>query len=255
MPEHSSWLMLLLAQFRDNLAHNADALGAALLSKREPTWESFEPIAAAVFVALLLIVLGALTRARLAQSDGALVPDEKLTLRTFMETFLGYFYDLAKSVMGPERAKRYFPFIGTAALFVFTSNVFALVPGWPVATSNLNITFGSAVVVFIAFNFYGLKVQGWDYIKHLAGPSLALAILVFPIEVISLIVRPITLSVRLMLNMAADHLIVTIFLGALPLVLPLPVMLLECLVIVIQTLVFTLLTCIYIGLATEDEAH
>jgi len=58
-----------------------------------------------------------------------------------------------------------------------------------------------------------------------------------------------------MLNMAVDHLLLTIFLGFLPLLLPLPVMLLGCLVVVVQTLVFTLLTTIYIGLATEHEAH
>jgi F-type H+-transporting ATPase subunit a len=172
-----------------------------------------------------------------------------------METFLGYFYDLAKSVMDADRAKKYFPIIGASALFVFFSNVMALIPGLPVATSNLNITFGSALVVFIAFNVYGLKSQGWGYVKHLAGPAWYLAPLVFIIEVISLCVRPITLAVRLMLNMAVDHLILTIFLALVALLVPLPVMILGCLIILIQTLVFALLACIYIGLATEHEAH
>jgi F-type H+-transporting ATPase subunit a len=105
------------------------------------------------------------------------------------------------------------------------------------------------------FNFYGLKEGGWAYVKHLAGPAWYLAWLVFPIEVISLCVRPITLAVRLMLNMAVDHLILGIFLALVAALVPLPVMILGCLIILIQTLVFTLLTCIYIGLATEHEAH
>ena len=64
------------------------------------------------------------------------------------------------------------------------------------------------------------------YIKHLAGPVWYLAPLIFPVEVISLCVRPVTLSVRLMLNMAVDHLILGIFLGFLAVLVPLPVMLL-----------------------------
>jgi F-type H+-transporting ATPase subunit a len=68
-------------------------------------------------------------------------------------------------------------------------------------------------------------------------------------------VRPITLAVRLMLNMAVDHLILGIFLALVSVLIPLPVMLLGCIVIIVQTLVFTLLTCIYIGLATEHEEH
>jgi len=202
-----------------------------------------------------LIAIGLKVRARLSNAEAAVVPEEKLTLQTFVEAFLGYFYDLAKSVMGPERAKEHFPIVATAALFVFFSNVMALVPGFPVATSGLNITFGSALVVFLVFNFYGLKSHGFAYIKHLAGPAWYLAPLVFPIELFSLFVRPITLAVRLMLNMAVDHLILGVFLSLCALLIPIPVMVLGTLIVLIQTVVFALLTCIYIGLATEHEAH
>jgi len=158
-------------------------------------------------------------------------------------------------MMGAERAKKYFPVIGASAIFVFFSNIMALLPGMPVATSNLNITLGCALVVFVLFNFYGLKANGWNYIKHLAGPAWYLAWLVLPIELISLCVRPITLSVRLMLNMSVDHLILGIFVSLLALVIPVPLMVLGCLIVLIQTLVFTLLTTIYISLATEHDHH
>ena len=255
MPEHASWFTLLLAHVRDTLSHNAAVLGHTVLTGEAPTWMSFEPLIVSLFVAVILIVLGAITRTSLADADKAVIPEERLTIRTFMEAFLGYFYDLAKSVMDADRAKKYFPLIGTAALFVFFANLMALLPGAPVATSNLNITMGCAAVVFILFNVYGLKEQGWGYVKHLAGPAWYLIPLVFPIEVISLCVRPITLAVRLMLNMAVDHLILGIFLALVGLLVPLPVMILGVLIILIQTLVFTLLTCIYLGLATEHEAH
>jgi F-type H+-transporting ATPase subunit a len=255
MPEHTSFLTYLLAYFKGTLEHNASAVGQTLIGKHDPSWQSFEPLAAALIVAVLLLVIGASVRTKLADPEKGVIPDDRLTLRTFMEAFLGYFYDLAKSVMGPVRAKKYFPVIGAGACFVFLSNVMALIPGFPVATSNLNITLGAALVVFILFNIYGLIENGSAYLKHLAGPIWWIAWLIFPIELISLMVRPVTLAVRLMLNMAVDHLLLGIFMGLVAVLVPLPVMALGILVVAIQTLVFALLTTIYIGLATEHEEH
>jgi F-type H+-transporting ATPase subunit a len=255
VPEHTSFLTLLLAHARETLAHNAGFLGDSFVNGTPPTWQSTEPIIAALCVAVMLIVVGLLGRARLRRLDDAVVPEARLSLATFIELFLGYFYDLAKGIMGPERAKKYFPVIGTSACFVFGSNVLALVPGAPVPTTHLGVTLGCALVVFILFNIYGLKENGWAYIKHLAGPAWYLAPLMFVIETISLLVRPLTLAIRLMLNMAVDHLIVGIFAGLVAVLVPLPFMLLGCLVLIVQTLVFTMLTCVYIGLATEHEAH
>ncbi len=255
MPEHASWLTLLLAYAKDTLSHNAGAIGDSIVAKHPATWQSFEPIVASLLVALLVVLVALAVKARLADPNEAVVPDDGLTLRTFMEAFLGYFYDLAKSVMDAERAKKYFPIIGTSATFVFFSNIMALIPGLPVATSSLNITLGCALVVFIYFNMVGIQTNGMGYIKHLMGPKWWLAPLILPIEVISLCVRPITLAVRLMLNMAVDHLILGIFLALVAVLVPLPVMALGIVVVIVQTLVFTLLTSIYIGLATEHEEH
>ncbi len=256
MPEHTSFLTYLLAHVRDTLSHNVDLLGKSIVFKKPTSWHGFEPIVTALFVAVLLVGLGVYTRTRMRQVEQAAVPEDKLTLRTFMELFVGYFYDMAHGIMGPERAKKYFGVIGTGACFVFFANMLALVPGMPVATSNLSITLGCALVVFILFNFYGIRAVGIvNYLKHLFGPVWWLAWLLFPIEVISLCVRPVTLAVRLMVNMTADHLLVGAFLGLFPLLLPLPVMMLGVLVVCVQTLVFTMLTCVYISLATEHEEH
>jgi F-type H+-transporting ATPase subunit a len=255
MPDHTSWLTLALQGFSDTLEHNAHVIGESFVGKKHPSWMSFEPIAMSLLIALAVIIASLSVRAKLSKVDEAVVPDDQLTLRTFMEVFLGYFYDLAKGIMGPDRAKKYFPLIGASAIFIFCANLMSLIPGAPVATSTLSITLGSALVVFILFNLYGISTNGMAYIKHMAGPVWYLYWLVFPIELISLFVRPITLALRLMLNMAVDHLLLSIFLGFLPLLLPLPVMVLGCLVVLIQTLVFTMLTAIYIGLATEPHAH
>ncbi len=255
MPEHTSFLTLLLAHAKETLAHNAGYLGDSFVNGQPPTWHSAEPIVSALIVACILVFIGFRARARLSRLDERVVPEARLSLATFVELFLGYFYDLAKTIMGPERAKKYFPVIGTSACFVFLSNALAMVPGSPVPTTSLGVTLGCALVVFILFNIYGLKENGLNYIKHLAGPAWYLAPLMFVIEFISLLVRPLTLALRLMLNMAVDHLIVGIFAGLVAVLVPLPFMALGCLVLVVQTLVFTMLTCVYIGLATEHEAH
>ncbi len=256
MPEHASWLTLILAYMKDTLSHNASVIGQSFIAKREPTWESFEPIITSFIVVLLILGIAVSVRSKLEDTDESVIPDDKLTLRTFMEVFLGYFYDIAKSVMDADRAKKYFPLIGTSAVFVFFANALGIIPGLPVATSSLNITVGCALVVFILFNIYGIATQGiGNYLKHLAGPVIWLAPLIFVIELISLCVRPVTLALRLVLNMAVDHLIIAIFLGLIGVLLPVPAMGLGVLVVLVQTLVFSLLTAIYIGMATEHEEH
>jgi F-type H+-transporting ATPase subunit a len=254
MPDHANWLTLVLAHMKDALGRNAHHLGETFIGHEAPTWQSWEPLAAAILTVSFVLLFSVSVRGKIS-GEGGLIPEDKLTMRTFAEIFLEYFYDTAKSVMDPVRAKKYFPIIATSALFVFFSNVMALLPGMPVATSSLNITLACALVVFIIFNLYGIKEHGLDYFKHMAGPLWFLAPLIFPVELISLCVRPITLAVRLMVNMAVDHLILSIFLAMVAVLIPLPVMLLGCIVIVVQTLVFAYLTCIYIDLATAHEAH
>ena len=117
MPEHSSWLTLILSHFRETLEHNASILGDTVIGGHSPTWQSFEALAASLFVLVVILLIATRVNSRLNQTDEAIIPEDKLTLRTFMEAFLAYFYDLAKSVMDAERAKKYFPLIGTAAMF------------------------------------------------------------------------------------------------------------------------------------------
>ncbi len=189
-----------------------------------------------------------------------MVPESELTLRTFFEVWIGYWYGLMKDMMGPKRAKRYFPLVGSLSVFVIFGNVLGLIPGFTPPTSNWNITMGCALVVFVMFNYYGFKEGGLGYAKHLFGPWLGwpfvpVNILLFVVETFSLCMRPMTLSIRLMLNMSVDHLLVTIALGMVTLFLPVPVLVLSTLVCIVQVLVFCILTSIYITLATEHEDH
>lgn len=258
MPEHTTFFSYLIAMF-PALGENMHAFGKSL-SGVPVGAHAAEPLVASLFIMILLVGLALGVGAQLKNHEVAVIPEAKLTFRTFFEIFIGFWYDTMKDMMGPKRAKRYFPLVGSLACFILFSNALGLVPGFAPPTSSWNITMGCALVVFVMFNYYGLKENGFAYVKHLAGPWLGwpgipVNILLFGIELISTCLRPITLSVRLMLNMAVDHLLVTLMLGMVALFLPIPVMILGTLVVVVQVMVFCLLTSIYISLATEHEDH
>ncbi|MCC6645403.1 MAG: F0F1 ATP synthase subunit A [Polyangiaceae bacterium] len=260
MPEHTSFITYLLHLF-PALGQNAHAFGSMLVSRHPVEAHHLEPSFTAALVALFVLGLAAFVRGQLRDPKQSAIPEETLTVRTFVEIFVGYFYDVAKDVMGPKKAKRYFPIVGACALFIFFSNILGLIPGMAPPTSSLSVTLGCALLVFLLFNYYGLKENGFGYVKHLFGPWLGplgipLNLGIFVIEVFSTCVRPISLAVRLMINMAVDHIVGSVFLGLFALLVPIPALVLGLLVVCVQTLVFCLLTAVYIGLATEhEESH
>jgi len=258
MPEHTSFFSYLIAMF-PALGHNLSAFGSSLFGQPVSA-HGLEPLVASLFVMLVVVGLALGVRGQLVDHEKSVVPDANLTLRTFLEVFVGFWYGTMRDMMGPRRAKRYFPLVGSLACFIFFANALGLIPGFVPPTSNWNITMGCAAVVFVMFNYYGLKENGLGYLKHLFGPyigwwGIPINLLLFVIETVSTLIRPLTLSIRLMLNMAVDHLLVTLTLGMVALFLPVPVMLLGALVVVVQVMVFCLLTSIYISLATEHEEH
>jgi F-type H+-transporting ATPase subunit a len=258
MPEHTSFFSYLIAAF-PALGHNMSAFGSSLFG-HPVTAHGLEPLVSSAFVVLLLVAMALGVRGQLVDHEKAAIPDATLTLRTFIEVFVGYWYGTMKDMMGPKRAKRYLPLVGSLACFILASNALGLIPGFIPPTSNWNVTMGCALVVFVMFNYYGFKENGLGYAKHLFGPyigwwGIPINLLLFVIEVVSLLIRPLTLSIRLMLNMAVDHLLVTLMLGMVALFLPVPVLILGTLVVVVQVMVFCLLTSIYVGLATDHEEH
>jgi F-type H+-transporting ATPase subunit a len=258
MPEHTSFFSYLIAQF-PALDHNLSIFGKSLFGQ-PVTAHGLEPLVASVFVMTLLLGLALGIRGQLVDYDKSVIPDARLTLRTFFEVFVGFWYGTMKDMMGPKRAKRYFPLVGSLACFILFANALGLVPGFAPPTSNWNVTMGCALVVFVSFNYYGFKENGLGYLKHLFGPyigwwGIPINLLLFVIEIVSTLIRPLTLSIRLMLNMAVDHLLVALTLGMIAFFLPVPVLVLSTLVVVVQVMVFCLLTSIYIALATEHDEH
>ncbi len=191
----------------------------------------------------------------LKTADKGIVPPRTMNLRNFFEYTAESVYGMVEGAMGEKNAARFFPLIGALWLFILFNNMFALIPGFSAPTDSLKTNVGLALFVFLLTHYYGVKEHGLAYFKHFLGPSPALIPLMLPIELISHIARPMSLAVRLMGNMMADHKVVMSFFALVPILVPLPFLILGLLVCLIQALVFCTLTMVYIGMAIEHEEH
>ncbi len=179
--------------------------------------------------------------------------------QNFMETVVDAILNLCEENIGHHWAKHFFPMIGTIALFIVVCNFMGLIPGFYSPTSNINTNAAMAIPVFLATHIYGIRVHGFSYINHFLGPirsifALPLMILMFVIEFIGHLVRPVTLTVRLFGNMVAKHYLLVVLGLISPWFFPTLILLLGTLVSIIQAFVFTLLATLYLAGAVE-EAH
>jgi F-type H+-transporting ATPase subunit a len=271
MGEHTTWFDLIpgLAGLQHYLAH---FLGRTTATDQFPTHFTLAHVWGALVVMSFLVYAGlrfraaVMTRGHRDVSEGALVPPSRFSSRIFVELFLDAVMGLMEGVMGPKNARRFLPLIGSLALFIFCSNLLALIPGFLPPTSMLKTNVALALCVFIMTHTYGIKEHGLKYFKHFAGPHIPapwyakpltwlLAALMVVIELISHFARPVSLSLRLMGNMAADHKVVFAFFVLIPVLVPVPFLVLGCLVVIVQTLVFSLLSMVYISMAVAHEEH
>ncbi len=261
MPEHTSWFSYLMTL--PGLHNLERALTGKIVTypsvidpetgRSVPMPLTLEYTSLAIFVILVILLFVAITRARIARTEAAIVPEGKLTIASFMENFVELFYGMLKDSLGPKDARFFLPIIGTCAVFIFFSNALGVIPGFAPPTSNFNVTFGCGLMIFLSTHYYGLKRNGIGYLKHFLGPVIWLAPLMLVIELISHMVRPVTLGIRLAVNMFVDHLVVGMFTMLVAVILPVPIMLMGILVVVVQTYVFCLLSTVYIAMAIEHH--
>jgi F-type H+-transporting ATPase subunit a len=203
---------------------------------------------AVVYTWLVMIALVLLSMA--ATKGLSAIPGK---LQNFMEVIVGGIENMLVETMG-EHGKPFFPLIATLALFILVSNLIGLIPGFFPPTANINTTAACAVVVFVTTHVVGVKHHGAGYIKHFLGPIAWLAPMMFFIEVIGHLSRVISLTLRLFGNMNGHELVLIIFFGLAPFLVPLPMMLMGVLVSFIQAFVFMLLAMIYIQ-GSLEHAH
>ena len=175
--------------------------------------------------------------------------------QNFWEVLIGGLQDFVTENMGLERALMLFPFLATFFLYIVVANMIGLIPGFMSPTSNLNITLGMTIMVWVTHHILGIRYHGVGYIKHFMGPVPLLVPFMLIIEIISNFARLLSLSMRLFGNiMAKETLLSVLFMLAGAYFAPLPILCLGVLVSLIQALVFTLLSILYCAQAME-HAH
>ena len=241
--------------------HNLQGLlGTTYIAKEPVAKIAHVFMAALVFVLLIGMALAANRRMKGDGLEEAIAPPPRFTVLTFFEIIFGAAYATMSDMMGEANARRYFPLIGGLAFFILLSNLLGSIPGFLPPTDNWNTTLALGLVVFLTYNFFGFREHGLSYLNHFFGPirkwyALPLMLFMFLIEMIGHVVRPMSLSIRLMGNIFGDHTVLAIFLGFHLLLVPIPVQVLGLLVAVVQTFVFCLLSVAYISMAVAEEDH
>jgi F-type H+-transporting ATPase subunit a len=226
---------------------------------KNPVFNTVHHIIAAILVFFTLIIISIISNRKIRNIEDSLIPSKNANLTVLLEVGIETLFNAMKDIIGNDY-KRHVPLVSTLALFILFSNLLGLIPGFIPPTDNLNTTFACGIIVFFYFNYHGFRVNGFSHITHLANPigewwGWFLAPLLFPVEFFGLLIRPISLSVRLAGNMIGDHKLLLAFAGVMPILVPLPFFLLGLMISIIQTVVFCLLTCVYISLHTQEEAH
>ena len=190
----------------------------------------------------------------LSTGGRALVPGR---MQSVAELFYEIIANMVRENVGTE-GRRYFPFIFSLFLFVLFGNTLGVIPSSFTFTSHIVVTFFMAIVIFLAVTVIGFSRHGLGYLRMFFphGAPLWTAVILVPIELISYLSRPISLSMRLFANMMAGHILLKVFAGfvlmmgvagVVPLAALIGITALELLVAVLQAYIFTILTCVYLN--------
>lgn len=174
-------------------------------------------------------------------------------LQNFFEIVIGGLEEFTVNTIG-EKGRKVFPLLCGIFLFIITQNLLGLVPGCDAPTANINTNAAMALFVFCYYNFVGLRRWGPGYIKHFMGPMLPLAPLMLPIEIVSHISRPLSLTLRLFGNIRGEEIVLLLFFFMAPIFATLPTYFLFFIAKSLQAFIFFMLTMIYLQGAME-HAH
>jgi len=199
-----------------------------------------------IVVALVIVLLFAFLRPRLSM-------DRPGKLQHALEVIYDFVRGESEDAVGHGGSK-YLPFFGTLFLFILTSNLIGIIPGFESPTIEPSVPAGCAIAVFCYYNLMGFREQGiGKYLAHFAGPMPYLAPLMVPIELISHMARPLSLTVRLYANMYAGEQVTLVFLSLTYFAVPALFMGLHVFVSLLQAYIFMLLTMMYVSGAVSHE--
>ena len=210
------------------------------------------PVFHAVIMALILVGVVLVFRRQLKKMSGEVVPNDQVSVLNLLDALISGVVGIEKELFGHEW-KKYLPIPLAIFVIILFGNLLGLIPYLEPTNSNVNNTVAMAICVFCLTHYYGVKVHGAGYLKQFLGPVWWLSPVMLPLEIISHVARVLSLSIRLFGNLFADHMVVTIFLGLAPFIIPSAFMGLGLLVCLIQAFIFSMLSAVYFYLAISHE--
>ncbi len=228
-------------------------LVALHIHPKHPAAPITNSVAMEILVVLLLTILFIAVRLRLSvERPGA--------LQHTMEGINGFIEGLAHEIIG-HHYQKFVPYLTVLGLFILSCNLIGLVPGLESPTAVPIVPLGCALLTWFYYHFAGLRENGVGYVKHFIGPQegmplivrILLPVLIFPIEIFSHLARVLSLTVRLFANMFAGEMVTLVFFSLVPLGLPIVFEGMHVGVAFIQTYIFVLLACVYLGEAVAHE--
>src|SRR5215467_3851419 len=232
--------------FNDHLAGLGNSVLQLIGMQAEARpWTNF--ITMQLLVAAIIIVLFAVLRPRLSM-------DRPGKLQHVFELAYNFFNEQTDEQVG-HHGHHYLAFFGTLFIFILFANLIGIIPGFESPTmSSPAVPAGLALAVFLYYNIMGIKAVGiGKYLAHFAGPMPALSPLMIPIEIVSHLARPLSLTIRLWANMFAGEQVTLVFLKLTFVLLPAVFMGLHVFVSFLQAYIFMLLSMMYVAGATADE--
>lgn len=209
-------------------------------------------VATAALASGVLVIFALVGRMALGTGDQAVVPAGRFSLKGLFEVITEFIIGMIDMVIG-EHGRKYTPFFAAIFFYIWVNNLIGLLPGMTPATDNMNTTLALGLFTFAVYNTLGVKENGIAYLKHFLGPVWWLAWLIVLIEILSHLLRPLTLGLRLRGNISADHTVLSIFLDLTPWVVPMLFYVMGIFVASMQAFVFTVLSMVYVSMAVAHE--
>lgn len=246
MEHHELWVTALFNDYLAGLGNAILALFGQHAHNPDRPWVNFMTMQ--ILVALIVMVVFALLRSRLSVSKPG-------KMQHIFEVFYNFLHDQAEEVI-PHHGHHYLAFFGTLFFFILFANLLGVIPSFESPTMFPAVTLGCAIAAFLYYNIVGISAVGvGSYLKHFVGPMPLMAPLMIPIEIVSHLARPLSLTIRLYANMLAGEKVTLVFLGLTYFIAPAMFMGLHVFVAFLQAYVFTVLTMMYVGGAVSHEGH
>jgi F-type H+-transporting ATPase subunit a len=231
-------------------------------SNAEAAFGPYTPENAIPWYTVMFFIACVLSVAIIWILKGRLSSEEPSEAQQTLEVSVLAVRSMVEDIIGPHGLK-YFPVVMSFAVLILVSNLMGLFPLFMSPTSATSVTFALGLSSFLYYNYIGISENGlFGHLKHLAGPIWWIAWLIFPIELISNLIRPFSLGIRLFGNLFADEKVLETLANLAPpwtWIAPVALMPLSVFVAFVQTFVFILLSQLYISEVShaphEHHAH